>query len=73
MQEKVKECVLWRALELAHKDFDIVAVSAFLERHYPERYTMHLPFGEMAITPDDFMRITGLQVEGKCLQKATTN
>lgn len=68
-QDKVKECVLWRALELAHNDFGTNAVSAFLERHYPERYTMHLPFGEMGITPDDCMRITGLPVEGKCLRE----
>ncbi|XP_026384159.1 uncharacterized protein LOC113279705 [Papaver somniferum] len=66
---KVKECMLWKAIELAHVEFDIVAVSAFLERHYPETYTMHLPFVEMGITPDDCHNITGLPVEGKCLQE----
>ncbi|XP_026396616.1 protein MAINTENANCE OF MERISTEMS-like [Papaver somniferum] len=63
-QAKVKECVLWRAVEYAHVDFDDVAVSAFLKRNYPETYTMHLPFGEMGITHDDFHSITGLTVEG---------
>ncbi|XP_026442174.1 uncharacterized protein LOC113341561 [Papaver somniferum] len=68
-QAKVKECVLYKATELAHADFDVVAVSAFLERHYPETYTMHLLFGEMAITPDDCHHITGLPLEGKCLRE----
>ncbi|XP_026420408.1 protein MAIN-LIKE 2-like [Papaver somniferum] len=68
-QAKVKECVLYKTIELVHADFDAVAVSAFLERHYPETYTMHLPFGEMAITPDDFHNITGLPLEGKCLRE----
>ncbi|XP_026458465.1 uncharacterized protein LOC113358975 [Papaver somniferum] len=67
--DKVKECVLWRDIELAHVKFDTVAVSAFLERHYPETYTMHLPFGKMGITPDDCHNITGLPVEGKCLRE----
>ncbi|RZC60202.1 hypothetical protein C5167_021948 [Papaver somniferum] len=68
-QAKVKECVLYKAIELAHADFDPVAVSAFLERHYPDTYTMYLPFGEMAITPDDFHNITDLPLEDKCLRE----
>ncbi|RZC49368.1 hypothetical protein C5167_017792 [Papaver somniferum] len=66
---KVKECVLYRAIQLAHVEFDVVAVSAFLERHYPETYTMHLPFREMGITPNDCRNITGFQVEGKFLRE----
>lgn len=44
--------------------FDAVTVTAFAERFYPETDTFHLPFGEMAITPDDCFRITALPITG---------
>ncbi|XP_026410472.1 protein MAINTENANCE OF MERISTEMS-like [Papaver somniferum] len=45
--------------------YDKVAVSSFCERYYGEVDTFQLPFGEMALTPDDAYQILGLQVEGK--------
>ncbi|RZC55343.1 hypothetical protein C5167_014195 [Papaver somniferum] len=45
--------------------YDKVAVSSFCERYHAEVDTFQLPFGEMAITPDDAEQILGLQVEGK--------
>ncbi|RZC56079.1 hypothetical protein C5167_014925 [Papaver somniferum] len=45
--------------------YDKVAVSSFCERYHAEVDTFQLPFGEMAITPDDAEQTLGLQVEGK--------
>ncbi|RZC76692.1 hypothetical protein C5167_000842 [Papaver somniferum] len=60
----VYDCVLWSAIEQAHHKFDAATVTAFAERAYPETDTFLLPFGEMAITPNDCYRITGLPITG---------
>lgn len=60
----VFDCVLWNGIQHAHQKFDAVTVTAFAERAYPETDTFHLPFGEMAITPDDCFRITALPITG---------
>ncbi|XP_026377920.1 ABC transporter F family member 4-like [Papaver somniferum] len=48
---------------LGHLDYDIPFCSAFVKRYYAETDTLHLPFGEMTITPNDAKFITGLRIE----------
>ncbi|XP_026382125.1 protein MAINTENANCE OF MERISTEMS-like [Papaver somniferum] len=60
----VYDCVLWKSIEQAHHKFDDVTGTAFAKRYYPETDTFLLPFSEMAITPNDCYRITGLPITG---------
>ncbi|XP_026459689.1 protein MAINTENANCE OF MERISTEMS-like [Papaver somniferum] len=54
---------------LGHLTYDRPLCSAFAERYYGETDTLHLPFGEMTITPNDAKFITGLSIEGKYAQE----
>ncbi|XP_026431820.1 uncharacterized protein LOC113329065 [Papaver somniferum] len=45
-------------------EHDRVAVSAFMERLYPESDTFHMRFGDMIITPDDAKQILNLNDHG---------
>ncbi|XP_026454010.1 uncharacterized protein LOC113355159 [Papaver somniferum] len=53
------------AAENSMLEHDRVAISAFVERLYPDTDTFHMPFGEMMITPDDILEILRLPVHGK--------
>ncbi|XP_026419939.1 protein MAIN-LIKE 2-like [Papaver somniferum] len=53
------------AAENSMLEHDRVAISAFVERLYPETDTFHMSFGEMTITPDDVVQIVRLPVHGK--------
>lgn len=55
------------AVENSMIDHDRVFISALLERFYGETDTMHMPCGEMAITPEDAHVITKLSPEGKAV------
>ncbi|RZC56609.1 hypothetical protein C5167_015466 [Papaver somniferum] len=44
---------------------DSVTVNCFVERYHGETDTMHFPFGEMTLIPDDAQNILGLSVTGK--------
>ncbi|XP_026409842.1 uncharacterized protein LOC113304936 [Papaver somniferum] len=48
--------------------YDIPLCSSFDERYYGDTYTLHLPFGEMTITPRDAQLITGLSIEGNAVK-----
>ncbi|XP_026384455.1 uncharacterized protein LOC113280032 [Papaver somniferum] len=54
---------------LVHLTYDRPLCSAFAERYYGETDTLHLPFGEMTITPNGAKFITGLSIEGKAVKK----
>ncbi|KAI3887839.1 hypothetical protein MKX03_015472 [Papaver bracteatum] len=55
--ERVRDYVenygLYNAVVISIIAYDKVAVSSFYERYYAEVDTFQLPFGEMALTPDD--------------------
>lgn len=51
----------------AHETLDKVLINAFVERFYPETNTFHLPFGELGITLDEVVHITGLPLEGRAV------
>ena len=51
----------------AHETLDKVLINAFVERFYPETNTFHLPFGELGITIDEVVHITGLLVEERAV------
>ncbi|XP_026451764.1 uncharacterized protein LOC113352110 [Papaver somniferum] len=53
------------AAENSMLEHDRVAISAFLERLYPETDTFHMSFGEITITSDDVVQIVRLPVHGK--------
>ncbi|XP_026437850.1 uncharacterized protein LOC113336074 [Papaver somniferum] len=53
------------AAENSMLEHDRVAISAFVERLYPETDTFHLSFEEMTITPDDVVQIVRLPVHDK--------
>ncbi|RZC66902.1 hypothetical protein C5167_010581 [Papaver somniferum] len=46
---------------------DIVTVNFFVEKYHGESDTMHFPFGEMTLIPDDAQNILGLSVTGKSI------
>ncbi|XP_026398979.1 uncharacterized protein LOC113294819 [Papaver somniferum] len=52
------------AAENSMLDHDRVAISAFVERLYPETDTFHMPFVEMAIIPYDTKQILNLNDHG---------
>ncbi|XP_026433843.1 protein MAIN-LIKE 1-like [Papaver somniferum] len=53
---------------LGHLGYGRPLCSTFAERYYGETDTLHLPFGEMTITPNDAKFITGLSIEGKSVK-----
>ena len=69
VQRIVKESGLYPAIE-NYVATDTVTANCFLERFYAETDTMHFPFGEMAIIPDDVQRIIGLKVLGNPVKVA---
>ncbi|XP_026384315.1 uncharacterized protein LOC113279884 [Papaver somniferum] len=56
------------AVENLDLGYDRPLCSAFAERYYGETDTLHLPFGEMTITPNDVKLITCLSIEGKAVK-----
>lgn len=56
---------LYKLILHSHDKLDRVLINAFVERYYPETNTFHLPFGEMMITIDEVVHITGLPAEGR--------
>ncbi|XP_026456438.1 protein MAINTENANCE OF MERISTEMS-like [Papaver somniferum] len=65
VRDLVENSGLYNAVLNSVIAYDKVAVSSFCERYHAEVDTFQLPFGEMAITPDDAKQILGLQVERK--------
>lgn len=59
---------LANAAENSLLEHDRVAISAFVERMYPETDTFHMPFGEMTITPDDVVQILNLPDQGTAVK-----
>ncbi|KAL3651720.1 hypothetical protein CASFOL_004722 [Castilleja foliolosa] len=59
---------LWKATglsmvpEMSYSGCDKNVITAFVERWHPETNSFHLPFGEMTITLDDVMCLTGLLI-----------
>ncbi|XP_026451533.1 protein MAINTENANCE OF MERISTEMS-like [Papaver somniferum] len=64
VRDYVENSGLYNAVVNSVIAYDKVAVSSLCERYYAEVDTFQLPFGEMALTPDDAEQILGLQVEG---------
>ncbi|XP_026451318.1 uncharacterized protein LOC113351575 [Papaver somniferum] len=56
------------AIENLDLGYDRPLCSAFAERYYGETDTLHLPFGELTITPHYAKFITGLSIEGKAVK-----
>ncbi|XP_026419703.1 protein MAIN-LIKE 1-like [Papaver somniferum] len=56
------------AVENLDLGYDKPLCSAFVKRYDWETDTLHLPFGEMTITPNDAKFITGLSIEGKSMK-----
>ncbi|XP_026418873.1 protein MAIN-LIKE 1-like isoform X1 [Papaver somniferum] len=65
VRDLVENSGLYNAVLNSVIAYDKVAVSSLCERYHAEVGTFQLPFGEMAITPDDAEQILGMQVEGK--------
>ena len=45
--------------------FNVVAVTAMVDRWRPETYSFHLPCGEMTVTLEDAAVILGLPIRGQ--------
>lgn len=72
MKAIVENSCLLPALDNSVIPYDIETISAFCERYYGETDTMHFPFGEMGIIPDDAGEILDLAVEGKSTKEGYT-
>ncbi|RZC53338.1 hypothetical protein C5167_012185 [Papaver somniferum] len=66
VQTLVKDSGLYTLVENYVKP-DIVTVNCFVERYHGEIDTMHFPFDEMTLIPDDAQNILGLSVTGKSI------
>ncbi|XP_026421794.1 uncharacterized protein LOC113317888 [Papaver somniferum] len=66
VQTLVKNSGLYPLVENYVKP-DIVTVNYFVETYHGESDTMHFPFGEMTLIPDDAQNILGLSVTGKSI------
>lgn len=61
------------SLRICPESCDRALVSAFVERWHEETSSFHLPFGEMTITLDDVVQITGLKTQGKFITPKILN
>ncbi|KAL3619208.1 hypothetical protein CASFOL_036778 [Castilleja foliolosa] len=59
---------LWMVPPMSYARCNKNLIAAFVERWHPETNTFHLPFGEMTITLDDVLCLTGLPIEGRSVR-----
>ncbi|XP_026440522.1 protein MAINTENANCE OF MERISTEMS-like [Papaver somniferum] len=64
----VKSTGMLPTVENLDLGYDKPLCSAFAERYYRETDTLHLPYGEMTITPNDAKFITGASIDGKAVK-----
>lgn len=67
VQNVVAQSGLQQLEVYTHDKLDKVLINAFVEFFYPETNTFHLPFGELGITIDEVVHITGLPAEGRAV------